>query len=388
MNKVLYIILISLFSITVISCSSSDDAATTASDNTDTTSDNTTTTSDDDTTSDNITTTSDNTTTTTDTTAPVITEVTAVTTPTSDTTPDYTFSSTEAGTNSYGGSCSSENTSTTADNNTITFNALPDGTYSDCKISVTDNANNTSDNLSVNSFTIDTVKPILAQVTAVTTPTKDPTPGYAFSSDEAGTISYGGSSCSSGGTSAINGTNSISFGTLSEASYTCTITVTDSAGNASSALSVNTFVIDTTAPTVSSVSSSTSDGTYRTDDNITLIVTFSEQVTVDNSSGNPIIQLETGSTDSNAIYSSGSGTDNLSLIYTVVISDNSTDLEYKASNSLELNSGTIRDSALNDAVLTLPNIGSSNSLSLNKSIVIDTTSIFGTSKYNKSIFGP
>ena len=170
--------------------------------------------------------------------------------------------------------------------------------------------------------------------------------------------------------------------------WDCTITVTDTAGNASSALSVNTFVVDTTAPTVVSVSSSTANGTYRTDDNITLTVTFSEQVTVDNSNGNPIIQLETGSTDRYAIYSSGSGTDNLSLIYTVVISDNSTDLGYKASNSLKLNSGTIRDSALNDAVLTLPNPGSSNSLSLNKAIVINTTSIFGTSKFDKSIFGP
>jgi len=39
---------------------------------------------------------------TTDTTAPVIAEVTAVTTPTADTTPSYTFSSTEAGTITLG----------------------------------------------------------------------------------------------------------------------------------------------------------------------------------------------------------------------------------------------------------------------------------------------
>ena len=46
MNKVLYIILISLFSFTVLSCSSSDDGASTTSDN----SSSTTTTSDNDTT--------------------------------------------------------------------------------------------------------------------------------------------------------------------------------------------------------------------------------------------------------------------------------------------------------------------------------------------------
>jgi len=51
MNKVLYIILISLFSLSVISCAKQDDAATT-------TTDDTTTSDDDTTTSDNTTTTS------------------------------------------------------------------------------------------------------------------------------------------------------------------------------------------------------------------------------------------------------------------------------------------------------------------------------------------
>jgi len=52
MNKVLYIILISLFCLTIISCAKEDEEK-----------------------------------------VPVIAEVTAVTTPTNDTTPDYTFSS-------------------------------------------------------------------------------------------------------------------------------------------------------------------------------------------------------------------------------------------------------------------------------------------------------
>ena len=74
--------------------------------------------------------------------APVIAEVTAVTTPNTDTTPDYTFSSTEAGTISYGGSCSSSTTISISGNNTITLDSLSDGTYSDCTITVTDNAGN------------------------------------------------------------------------------------------------------------------------------------------------------------------------------------------------------------------------------------------------------
>ena len=72
-------------------------------------------------------------------TASIIAEVTAVATPTSDSTPNYTFSSTEAGTITYGGPCSSSTTIAIAGNNTITFNALANGTYDNCTITVTDN---------------------------------------------------------------------------------------------------------------------------------------------------------------------------------------------------------------------------------------------------------
>ena len=91
---------------------------------------------------------------TTDTTAPVIAEVTAVTTPTNDRTPDYTFSSTEAGTITYGGSCSSGTTSATSGNNIITLVSLSTGTYSDCTITVTDTAGNVSSTLTLTSFSI------------------------------------------------------------------------------------------------------------------------------------------------------------------------------------------------------------------------------------------
>ena len=118
MNKVLYIILISLFSLTVFSCSEDKEESTT------------------------------------DTTAPVIAEVTAVTTPTIDTTPNYTFSSTEAGTITYGGSCSSGTTSATSGNNTIFLVSLSIGTYSDCTITVTDAAGNVSSTLTLSSFNV------------------------------------------------------------------------------------------------------------------------------------------------------------------------------------------------------------------------------------------
>jgi alpha-tubulin suppressor-like RCC1 family protein len=93
---------------------------------------------------------------------PTLAEVTAVTTPTSDTTPDYIFSSTEAGTITYGGSCSSGTTSATNGNNTITFNTLSDGTYSNCSITVTDTAGNASSALSVSTFVVDTTATAIA----------------------------------------------------------------------------------------------------------------------------------------------------------------------------------------------------------------------------------
>ena len=167
-----------------------------------------------------------------DTTAPTIEEVTAVTTPTSDITPDYTFSSTEAGTITYGGSCSSSDTSAISDNNTITLASLSERTYSDCTITVTDSAGNISNSLTITSFIVDATAATLVEVTAVTNPTYVTTPDYTFSSSEAGTITYGGS-CSSSTTSATTDNNTITLDPLSGGTYSdCTITVTDTAGNA------------------------------------------------------------------------------------------------------------------------------------------------------------
>jgi len=165
-----------------------------------------------------------------DTTAPIIAEVTAVTTPTNDSTPDYTFSSTEAGTITYGGSCSSSTTTAIAGNNTITLNTLSDGTYSNCTITVTDSAGNVSSSFTITTFTV-VIPPILSEVTAVITPTIDTTPNYTFSSSKAGTITYGGP-CSSSTTIASIGNNTITFNALANGTYdNCTITVTDNSGN-------------------------------------------------------------------------------------------------------------------------------------------------------------
>ena len=306
-----------------------------------------------------------------DTTAPALAVVTPVPTPTKNTTPSFTFSSTEAGTVTYGGSCSAAATSTTAGNKTVTFSTLAAGTYSDCTITVTDAAGNTSSVLHVPTFVIDTTAPVLAVVTPVPTPTNNTTPSFTFSSTENGSITYGGS-CSSATTSATSGNTTVTFSTLSDGTYTdCTITVTDAAGNTSSVLNVPSFTVDTTAPTVTNVTSPLANGTYKAGQVIPITITFSEIVNV---TGTPALALATGSPASTAVtYTSGSGTNTLTFTYTVAAGNTSADLDYVSSASLVLAGGTIKSIAGNSAALTLPAPGAVGSLGANKNIVIDTT---------------
>ena len=311
-----------------------------------------------------------------DSTAATLEEVTVVTTPTNDNTPDYTFSSSEAGTITYGGSCSSSTTSATTDNNTVTFNTLSDGTYSNCTITVTDNGSNNV-TLNISSFIIDTTAPTIAEVSAVQTPSGDNTSSYTFSSDEAGTITYGGS-CSSTTTAATADNNTITFNALAVGTYNdCTLTVKDNTNNVSDNLSITSFtiVVDTSTPTVLYVTSDNTSGEYTTG-TLNIIVKFSETVYVNTSSGSPRLLLETGDNDTYATYVSGSNTDNLTFSYT--IQDNHTSssdisvksyLNYDNSSTLELNSSTIKDT-VNNAVVTLPATTDNNSLANKKQITI------------------
>ncbi len=75
-------------------------------------------------------------------TAPAITEVFPIPDPTTDTSPRYTFHSDKDGTIVYGGSCSSATTTALQGDNTITFNSMSLGTYSDCTIQVINKGNN------------------------------------------------------------------------------------------------------------------------------------------------------------------------------------------------------------------------------------------------------
>uniref|UniRef100_UPI0019801FC7 beta strand repeat-containing protein n=1 Tax=Metapseudomonas otitidis TaxID=319939 RepID=UPI0019801FC7 len=122
------------------------------------------------------------------------------------------------------------------------------------------------------------------------------------------------------------------------------------------------------APTVTSVSSGTANGTYKIGDVITVTVRFDSAVNV---TGTPTLTLETGTTDRVLNYVSGSGSDTLTFSYTVQAGDSSADLDYTSSSALSLNGGTIKDGANQNAILTLPTPGAAGSLGANKALVVD-----------------
>ncbi|BBN80756.1 hypothetical protein PA25_07410 [Pseudoalteromonas sp. A25] len=148
-------------------------------------------------------------------------------------------------------------------------------------------------------------------------------------------------------------------------------TLNDTAGNTfdTTLSSVNTdnVLVDTIAPTVSSVSSSKADGTYKVGDEIAIQVTFSENIAV---TGTPTLTLETGDVDRVVNFTSVSDSV-VTFNYTVQTGDVSSDLAYISTTALSLNGGTIKDAAGNEATLTLATPSAANSLSANKALVID-----------------
>ena len=145
--------------------------------------------------------------------------------------------------------------------------------------------------------------------------------------------------------------------------YAISFAGTDLAGNDSAVVTNTNVRYDTTAPTVIDVTSSTIDGEYKATDPITILVKMSEPVITANGI---TLSLETGTTDRAATYVGGSGTEELTFVYTVQSGDISADLSTIA---LALNSQSIRDFAGNDANLTLPT--DDHSLNSNKKIIVD-----------------
>jgi hypothetical protein len=150
-----------------------------------------------------------------------------------------------------------------------------------------------------------------------------------------------------------------------------TANLTLPAQGAAGSLGVNNdIIIDTTAPTVTGISSTTASGTYTYGAVIDITVGWSEAVYVNTATGKPELALNDGI----ASYSTGSGTNTLTFTFTVSQGCGSVgQLDEASTTALTLDGGTIVDAAGNAAKLAVPAPGTGGSLAGSRIIGIDTT---------------
>jgi len=131
--------------------------------------------------------------------------------------------------------------------------------------------------------------------------------------------------------------------------------------SSNTAVSLLSQSVDSSAPTISTISISSTPGAdsiYGAGETITATLGWSETVTV---SGAPRIPIQ-GLTSKFLTYSAGSGSTSLTFTYVVTSGDVDRDGISLSANTLALNSGSITDAALNSASLT--HVAISNSLLL------------------------
>ena len=195
----------------------------------------------------------------------------------------------------------------------------------------------------------------VAMSEAVTVNTTGGTPTLTL--NDGGTATYTGGS----GTSALTFSYTVAAGQntsdLAVTAYNANGgTITNGAGTAATMTGAvtnpaGTLQIDTTTPTVSSVTTSGTGITSGSGDlgagkTVTFTVAMSEAVTVNTTGGTPTLTLNDGGT---ATYSSGSGTSALTFSYTVGAGQNTADLAVTAYNA---NGGTIANGAGTAATMT------------------------------------
>ncbi|SEW29757.1 Por secretion system C-terminal sorting domain-containing protein [Roseivirga pacifica] len=133
------------------------------------------------------------------------------------------------------------------------------------------------------------------------------------------------------------------------------VSIEDEAGNELSTTepsSDQTYSIDNTAPTISSVSVPTG-GSYESGDNLDFTLTFSENVNIDEGCATPpSLNITIGNTARAAQYVSGTGTSSLVFRYTVQA--NELDTDGIAINSFTVSDGIIDDAVGNSLVVDLP----------------------------------
>lgn len=152
-------------------------------------------------------------------------------------------------------------------------------------------------------------------------------------------------------------------------------------GGADSLGGRSNIVVDGVAPEVVSVAVP-SDDTYITGQNLDFFVRFSENVVVSTVGGTPriAVTLDTGGTVY-ADYVSGSGSSG--LVFRMTVANGQLDSNGITLGNLQLNGGTLRDTAGNDAVVTLNGVGSTDDVNIDgvaPSVVSVTTPLDGSYK--------
>jgi hypothetical protein len=226
------------------------------------------------------------------------------------------------------------------------------GTY---RLYVVDAAGNIS-TASTGILTVDNTGPTVSITSSAADPTKvSPVPvTITFNEDVTGfdvsdiTITNGTASLSGG--PAVYTANITPAG---QGEITVTVNAgvaADLAGNSNTASNTLSRVYDSIAPTITSITSITANGYYTQGSSINVRVTLSEPVTL--VTGPLNVTLATGSgTTIVAVTAAAYPANILNGTYTVASGHYSTDLD---STAIALAGGTLRDGALNDAVISLP----------------------------------
>jgi len=218
-----------------------------------------------------------------------------------------------------------------------------------------------SDNTTGTGFTTQAGAPPTAPIVSGTTPTNDTTPTWSWSAGGGGNGTYRYKLDNSDLTSGATETTSTSYtpvSVISDGSHTLYVQERDAAGNWSSSGS-STIVIDTTVPTITSFTSTTNNGSYKSADTVNITATASEAVVAGNT-----ITATLDTSDNVTLTAAANGT-TLVGTYTVGAGDNSNDLTVSS-----FSIGTVTDIAGNAMAGTdvpVTNIASGSA------IVIDTT---------------
>ncbi|NLE65809.1 MAG: hypothetical protein GX608_00115 [Lentisphaerae bacterium] len=132
--------------------------------------------------------------------------------------------------------------------------------------------------------------------------------------------------------------------------------------------------VDTWPPFVTNVTSDTPDDFYTTGAVIQVQLQFTENITMDTSGGTPTVELGVGPTGQVGAAQFVALTNDYIMLfeYEVQPGDFRTNLDYASTNSFQLNGAVVKDLSGSNAVLALPDVGSTNSLSWNKEINLDT----------------